>query len=68
MGGGCQDWYLNQTTADATGLPVFAGPIEGTSIGNLIVQMIAGGEFGGLQEARDCVAKSFDVQRIEPSK
>lgn len=66
MGGGCQDYYLNQMTADATGLPVFAGPIEGTSIGNLIVQMIAGGEFASLQDARDCVARSFDVKRVDP--
>ena len=68
VGGGCQDYYLNQVTADATGLPVFAGPIEGTSIGNLIVQMIAGGTFANLQEARDCVARSFDVKRIDPAK
>ena len=68
VGGGCQDWYLNQTTADACGLPVFAGPIEGTSIGNLIVQMITAGEFATLQQARDCVARSFDVQEISPRK
>lgn len=66
VGGGCQDYYLNQMTANATGLPVYAGPIEGTSIGNLIVQMISGGEFAGLQDARDCVARSFDVRRIDP--
>lgn len=66
VGGGCQDYYLNQMTANATRLPVFAGPIEGTSIGNLIVQMIAGGEFASLQDARDCVARSFDVRRIDP--
>lgn len=68
VGGGCQDYYLNQMTANATGLPVFAGPIEGTSIGNLIVQMIAGGEFASLQDARDCVARSFDVRRIDPQR
>lgn len=68
VGGGCQDYYLNQMTANATGLPVFAGPIEGTSIGNLIVQMIAGGDFASLQDARDCVAHSFDVRRIDPQR
>lgn len=66
VGGGCQDYYLNQVTADACGLPVFAGPIEGTSIGNLIVQMIAGGTFASLAEARACVARSFDVQEFKP--
>ena len=57
VGGGCQDLYLNALTADATGLEVFAGPIEGTAIGNLIVQMIAGGEFKDLAEARQAVAR-----------
>ena len=66
VGGGCQDGYLNQITADACGIPVFAGPVEGTSIGNLIVQMIADGAFESLAEARACVAASFDVGRIDP--
>ena len=66
VGGGCQDYYLNQMTADTCGLPVFAGPIEGTCIGNFIVQMIAGGTFADLAEARACVARSFDVKRIDP--
>ena len=55
VGGGCQDRYLNELTAEATGLEVFTGPIEGTAIGNLIVQMIAAGEFCDLAEARRAV-------------
>ncbi len=66
VGGGCQDYYLNQLTADTCGLPVFAGPIEGTCIGNFIVQMIAGGDLADLADARACVAASFDVERIDP--
>ena len=57
VGGGSQDLYLNALTADATGLEVFAGPVEGTAIGNLIVQMIAGGEFAGLAEARRAIVR-----------
>ena len=40
VGGGCQDNYLNRMTASVTGLPVWAGPVEGTAIGNLVIQMI----------------------------
>ncbi len=66
VGGGCQDDYLNQMTADACGLPVVAGPVEGTSLGNLMVQMIEDGAFKDLAEARSCVASSFGVKRFEP--
>ena len=66
VGGGCQDSYLNQITADVCGIPVFAGPVEGTSIGNLVVQMLVDGEFSSLQEARDCIKRSFDVRRYDP--
>lgn len=66
VGGGCQDMYLNQMTADATGLPVYAGPVEGTAIGNLIVQMIAAREFDGLQEAREAIKNSFDIKEVTP--
>ena len=55
VGGGSKDKYLNSLTAEATGLEVFTGPVEGTAIGNLIVQMIAGGEFASLAEARQAI-------------
>ena len=57
VGGGCQDKYLNALTAEATGLEVFTGPVEGTAIGNLIVQMIAGGEFADLAAARAAIER-----------
>ena len=66
VGGGCQDNYLNTRTAKATGLPVYAGPVEGTAIGNLVVQMIAGGDFESLQQARDIIRESFDIRVIQP--
>ena len=67
VGGGSQNRYMNQATANACGVPVFAGPTEGTALGNLMAQMIATGEFASLQEARACVARSFNIQRIDPA-
>ncbi len=64
VGGGCQDMYLNRRTAQATGLPVFAGPVEGTAIGNLLVQMIAGGDLENLQAARDAIRASFEIKEV----
>ncbi len=66
VGGGCQDMYLNQRTAQATGLSVYAGPVEGTAIGNLIVQMIAGGDLENLQAARDAIRRSFEIKEVNP--
>lgn len=57
VGGGSKDKYLNALTAEATGLEVFAGPTEGTAIGNLIVQMIAAGEFADLAAARAAIVR-----------
>ena len=66
VGGGCQDAYLNQLTADVSGLPVIAGPVEATCLGNLVVQMISAGELADVGEARACIARSFDVRRFDP--
>ena len=66
VGGGCQDMYLNQLTASTVGLPVYAGPVEGTAIGNLAVQMIAAGEFSSLQDARNSIKTSFDIKEVTP--
>lgn len=64
VGGGCQDAYLNELTTKACGIPVFAGPVEGTSLGNLAVQMLAAGDFDDLQSVRNSIAASFDVKRF----
>ncbi|MBQ8639570.1 MAG: rhamnulokinase [Lachnospiraceae bacterium] len=65
VGGGCQDAFLNKKTKEATGKEVFAGPVEGTALGNLMVQMMKDGTFTSLEEARTCVAASFDVKPVE---
>ena len=64
VGGGCQDQYLNKKTMEATGKEVYAGPVEGTALGNLMAQMLKGGEFATLEAARSCVAESFDIKKV----
>lgn len=66
IGGGCQDAYLDQLTADVCGLPVLAGPVEGTGLGNLAVQMIAAGTFDSVAQAREAIGRSFDIVRFDP--
>ncbi|MBR3069901.1 MAG: rhamnulokinase, partial [Lachnospiraceae bacterium] len=65
VGGGCQDMYLNQLTANATGLTVYAGPVEGTAIGNLVVQFIAAGEFEDLRSTRNAIKESFAIKEVK---
>lgn len=68
VGGGSKNALLCQATADATGLPVVAGPVEGTAMGNMIVQLRAIGALeGGLAELRRIVAASEAVTRFEPT-
>ncbi len=66
IGGGSLNDYLNQATANATGKPVLAGPVEASAIGNLAVQAIADNHFKNLEEARACLTRSFPVRRFEP--
>ncbi|MBQ7496353.1 MAG: rhamnulokinase, partial [Selenomonas sp.] len=65
VGGGCQDRFLNAMLVMETGKRVFAGPVEGTALGNLMAQMLKDGVFADLSEARKVVAKSFDVSEVE---
>ena len=66
VGGGSQNQTLNQMTADATGRTVVAGPTEGTALGNLMAQLIAGGAFADLAQAREAERASFDVTTYVP--
>lgn len=67
VGGGSQNALLCRLTANACGVPVFAGPAEATAIGNIVVQAIAAGEVGSLAEARPLVDRSFPAQCYEPA-
>jgi rhamnulokinase len=52
--------------ANALGRPVWAGPAEATAIGNLLLQMLAAGEIGSLEEGAALVADNRAIQRFEP--
>ncbi|HWS58695.1 MAG TPA: FGGY-family carbohydrate kinase, partial [Actinotalea sp.] len=68
VGGGSRNELLCRLTADATGLPVVAGPVEGTAMGNLLVQAWATGDLpGGLPAIREVVAASSELTRWEPT-
>lgn len=67
IGGGANNHFLNQLTADATGLKVVAGPTEATAIGNIMVQAKALGYVGSLNEIRQIIANSSELTRFIPS-
>ncbi len=67
VGGGSRNDLLCQFTADATGLPVLAGPGEATAIGNLLVQAMASGRIGSLRQIREVVVRSSHVTTRMPS-
>ncbi|HEX9117952.1 MAG TPA: rhamnulokinase family protein [Anaerolineae bacterium] len=66
IGGGTQNRLLCQFTADATGRPVIAGPVEATATGNLLLQAIALGHLASLADLRRVVRNSFAVETYEP--
>jgi len=66
VGGGSQNALLNQFAANATGVPVFAGPVEATAAGNILMQMLADGEIRSLPEGRGIVRRSFPVRTFKP--
>ena len=68
VGGGTQNKLLNQMTASATGLPVVAGPIEATVIGNAIVQLIALGEIADLEQGREIVSNLDELHYYQPEE
>jgi rhamnulokinase len=66
VGGGSRNRLLNQFTANATGRPVVAGPVEATALGNIAMQMVATNAVSSLADARRVIERSFPVERFEP--
>jgi rhamnulokinase len=67
IGGGSQNAFLNQATANAAGIEVSAGPVEATALGNLVVQAIADGTFASVAEARAAIAMYLPGETYEPT-
>jgi rhamnulokinase len=66
VGGGSGNALLNQFTADAIGVPVHAGPQEGTAVGNLMVQAMALGVIRSMAEAQPLIRAAFPIKTFQP--
>lgn len=66
IGGGAQNRYLMQYTANALKMPVICGPVEGTALGNVLMQAKASGEVGTISRMRDICAASTEQYTYLP--
>jgi len=67
VGGGSQNQLLNRFTADACNLPVVAGPVEATALGNVLIQALTTGAIPDLASGRRIIAASFPPTIIDPN-
>lgn len=65
MGGGTKDGFLCELAAQSLGIPVIAGPIEATALGNIILQLIALGEIESIEKGRQIIAETEKVKTFE---
>ena len=68
LGGGGRNGYLNQMTANASGITAHAGLTEATVVGNVLVQAITAGRFSSIADARKHVSDSFHLVGFEPQR
>ena len=64
IGGGSKNMLLNELTMQYTGKKIITGPTEGTAIGNLMMQMVGGGDVKDVKEGRQIVKNSFDIAEL----
>jgi len=68
IGGGCRNSLLCQLVANATDLPVYAGPVEATALGNLMIQAKSMGQIKSIVEGRKIIRRSFDIKKYLPEE
>lgn len=66
IGGGSRNNLLNQNTCNAVGVPVLAGPSEGTAIGNIMIQAKAAGDVSDITAMRALIASSIELGSFTP--
>ena len=68
IGGGSKNNQLNQFTCNAVGVPVVAGPSEGTAIGNIMLQAKANGLVKDIAEMRQLISTSIETALFTPEQ
>ena len=68
MGGGSKDGFLCELASESIGIPVIAGPVEATALGNIILQLIALGEINDVDEGRKIIAETEKVTRFSKER
>ncbi len=68
VGGGSRNPFLNQLTANVLDRPVYAGPVEGTALGNALVQFIELGEIGNIHEGRLVLSATTSPKLFVPQR
>lgn len=66
LGGGTKDGFLCQMTANSLGIPVAAGPVEATALGNILLQLIALGDMKDIDEGRALIKTQEHVKNYQP--
>ena len=68
IGGGTYNVYLMQMAANSLGIPVITGPVEGTAIGNIMLQAKAAGLVNDRFEMRSIIANSIEIKTYQPQE
>ena len=68
VGGGGRNPLLCQMTADACGCEVVSGPVEASTLGNVMLQAVATGQLANLREGRAAIADSVECSRFVPGR
>ena len=66
IGGGTKDTLLCRMTANSCNVPVKAGPIEATVLGNIAVQLMSSGDISDIASAREIISRSENLRIYEP--
>ncbi len=66
LGGGTKDSFLCQMTADSLNIPVIAGPVEATALGNIVLQLVALGELKDVSSGRKLISGTESLKKYCP--
>ncbi|MBO7318440.1 MAG: rhamnulokinase, partial [Clostridia bacterium] len=68
MGGGTKDGFLCELASQSLGIPVIAGPVEATALGNIVLQLIALGEIETIAQGRKIIAETEKVKTFNEER